>query len=166
MTLVIEDGTGIANANSYVNDATYVAYAAARGRTIGSDATAREIELILAMDYIESKRAQLKGVKTDFEQALQWPRHSVWIDDFQISSTSIPDELKNAQMEAAISANTLDLVPSGTTQDIQSEQVDVLKVSYFQGGSWETVRLDNVDIFLNVLLTNAGGGINANVIRA
>lgn len=158
MALVIEDGTQVASSNTYVSDAEYVAYAAARGKTIGSDATAREIELIKSMDYLEGHRDRFKGDKVTSTQSLQWPRTGVWIDSFQIDSDSIPQELKNAQMEAAIITNATELLQQGEVKDVQSEKVDVIERSYFNGGSWSTIRTDTVDAYLDALLKNSGFG--------
>ena len=158
MTLIIEDGSQVASSNSYVTDAEYVAYAAARGQTIGSDATAREIELIKAMDYIEGHRASFKGDKVAFDQSLQWPRGGVWLDGFQIDSDDIPQELKNAQMEAGAILNGTELLVTGETKNVASEKVDVIERSYFNGGSWSTIRTDTVDVYLDVLLKNSGFG--------
>ena len=167
MTLIIEDGSLVSGANSYVSDAEYVAYAAARGKSIGLDATAREIELIKAMDYIEGHRAKFKGDKFTEEQALQWPRAFVQIDGFYIDTDEIPVDLKNAQLAAASILNTEDLLLTGSNQNIQREKLDKLEVAYFSGGSYETVRTETVDVYLNSLLKAAGGaGINAQAFRA
>jgi len=166
VTLVIEDGSIVTGANSYVDDAEYVAYALARGKTIGSDATAREIELILAMDYIESFRDQFKGVKVQFDQPLQWPRSGVYIDGYIVDFDSIPQELKDAQMEAGIVGNSTNLLKSGTNQNIAKEKLGDMEIEYFNGGSWESVQTDNIDAKFNVLLSNSGFGINANAFRA
>jgi hypothetical protein len=166
MTIIVEDGSIVPGANSYVTDAEYVAYAAARGKTIGADETAREIELTLAMDYIESFRRDLQGDKVEFDQPLQWPRSNVYIDDYFVDFNTIPAEVKKAQMEAGILINSTPILKSGTTQNIQSEKLDTLQVSYFDGGSWETTRTDTVDIWMNILLRNGGNsGINATIVR-
>lgn len=152
--------------NTYVDDAEYVAFSTARGRTVGADATVREQELILAMDYLESHRAQFQGTKATQEQALQWPRSPVYIDGYFVGNDVIPQELKNAQMEAAAIANSESLLKTGATSNVQSETVDVVSVTYFSGGSWEKVRMDTVNIFLLPLLNSGSFGINARVIRA
>lgn len=164
--LIVEDGTGVANSNTYVDDAEYVAFAAARGRTIGADAAIREKELILAMDFIESHRQQFQGIKLLSTQALQYPRTPVYIDSFLFPSDEIPAELKNAQMESAAIVNSESLLKTGTTNNIQKEKVDVIEVTYFNGGSWDSVRMDTVNIFLRPLLNFGSFGSNARVIRA
>lgn len=166
MTLTVEDGSQVANSNTYVDDSEYVAYAAARGKTIGATSTLREIELIKAMDYIEGHRAEFKGSKVASTQSLQWPRFDVWIDGFVVDSDEIPAELENAQMEAAIITYSTELLTTGSVSDVKMEKVDVLEVEYFQGGSWETTRTDTVDVYLNILLKGGGSGINARGTRA
>jgi hypothetical protein len=166
MALIVEDGSIVANANSYVSDADYTAYAAARGKTIGASAAIRDQELILAMDYIESHRAQFQGSKVSSAQALQWPRTGAYIDGFAIGSDEIPQELKSAQIEAAILANSTALLPSGNTQNVQSEKLGELQISYFQNGSWETLRTDSIDVYLDVLLDGDSGIYTFRVDRA
>ena len=166
MTLILEDGSGVTNSNTYVDDAEYVAYALARGKTIGSDATAREIELIKSMDFLEGHRDVFKGMKTEFDQSLQWPRSGVFIDSFQVDFDSIPEELKRAQMESAIILNSTEILKTGDVQNVSKEQLDVLSVEYFNGGSWTNARQETVSAYLNVLLITSSIGVNARVFRA
>lgn len=166
MALIKEDGSQVVGSNTYVDDAEYIAYAAARGKTIGSDATAREIELIKSMDFIEGHRRQFKGLKVAFDQSLQWPRFSVFIDGFDIGSDVIPEELKNAQMETGIAYNGFEVLTTGTNQNVQSEKLDTLEVSYFNGGSWQSPQLETVNVYLEVLLNTSSIGISALVSRA
>ena len=159
MALIVENGTMVNGANSYVSDADYVAYASARGYTIGAFGGAREIELIKAMDYLESYRDQFKGTKVNRDQALQWPRVSVFVDGFQIDSNSLPKELLKAQMELAYQSISYDLSPSGTYQNVQSQQLGTLSISYFSGGSYQGVQLKSVMVFLNELISNSSGHV-------
>lgn len=165
MTLIVEDGTIVANANSYVSDDDYTTYSSARGYTIGADATTREQEILKAMDYIESYRDQFKGLKVSADQPLQWPRYSVYLDGFQLDSNFIPTELKRAVMEAAILSRSTSLVPSGGVQNVQSESIGELSVSYYSGGSYQTVQMKNVDQFLDCLLNIGGPGGKMRAVR-
>jgi len=167
MTLIIEDGSQVPNANSYVTDAEYTAYAASRGLTVGVDALTREIELIKAMDFIESHRKTFKGIKVSGEQSLQWPRSAVWVDSFPINATEIPEELKSAQIEAGIAvSSSIDLLRNENNQNLKREKVDVIEVEYHNGGSWQNIRLDRVNVLLKALLRVGSFGISASVIRA
>lgn len=158
--LIIEDGTGVANANSFVTDAEYTAYATSRGLTVGADAVIREKELILASDFLESLRASYQGFKTDQTNSLQWPRRGVFIDGFPVLDDSIPQELKNAQIEAAAFANANDLISNKASQNVESEKVDVIEISYFSGGKTGSGALDRINVWLRPLLKlNSNGRI-------
>ena len=71
MALVVEDGTGLANATSFVSRADYIAFAVARGVTIADDEAA-DVELVKAMDYLLT-RCYRGDAKTG-DQALPFPR--------------------------------------------------------------------------------------------
>ena len=155
MALVIENGTVVANANSYVTAAELVTYADLRGRTYPATQAEQEQLLIKAMDYLYAKN--YKGIKTDPDnQLLDWPRSNAYVNGRYIDSDEMPTELKNAQIEAALLFNTIDLLQTGEVQNVASEQVDVLAVTYHSGGSWTTVRTDTVDVYLDTLLQSGG----------
>lgn len=113
MTLVIEDGTIVADANSYVDVTELRDYADLRAITSLPVADADcEPLLIKAMDYLESLRARYKGSKTDPTQSLQWPRQDVYIDNILLDANTIPRELKYAQMQLAVEAVAADVQPT------------------------------------------------------
>lgn len=124
-TIIVEDGTGLANSNSYVTEAELIAYAADRGLTLTGTAA---ILLIQAMDYIEGLSYQ--GNKANADQSLQWPRYNVVIDYFYIPSVTIPQLLKDALMETALKIdggnNPLANVPRETIR----EKVGDIEVEY------------------------------------
>ena len=76
-TIIVEDGSVVAGANSYVTEAELTTYAADRGITLTA---ATDVLLIKAMDYIES--LSFIGTKFSEGQSLQWPRSNVYIDGF------------------------------------------------------------------------------------
>ena len=133
MALTIEDGTGVAGANSYVTADDLRAYADSRGTALGTDDSTLEPYLIQAMDIIESYRSRFQGVKTDSDNALQFPRSGVFIDGSEIGDAVIPGELKNAQCQYALDAMTNDLMPNRLVSDtgaVIEETVDVITVKY------------------------------------
>jgi hypothetical protein len=78
MTLIIETGQGLPDAESYASAADLVMYAGKFGVVIPADAPAQEALLrraALAMDGMT-----WKGCKTNSEQALSWPRREVLLD--------------------------------------------------------------------------------------
>lgn len=158
MALVIETGAGIAGANTYVSDAEYTTYAASLGKTVGADATAREIELIGSTYYLETLRDKYQGYKTDNSNTLQFPRVDVCIDGYTIDSDFIPVELKRAQMEAAIFSVSNPLFIDTTNQNIKSEQLDRTgKIEYFSGGSFTSNIMATVNAYLKPLFKASYG---------
>lgn len=129
-SIIVEDGTGIANSETYVTEQELADYAANRGITL----TGVEAELLTtAMDYIESR--PFKGGKNTAAQALQWPRNGVWVDGFRVDSASIPQLLKDAQMEAALATDAGNN-PSGTVdRATKREKLEGLEVVYMDGAA-------------------------------
>jgi hypothetical protein len=157
VALIIEDGSIVANANSFVTAAEMVAYAALRGVTIPADTTTQEQQIILAMDYLIDREQGMKGTRVSELQELPYPRFNVRFNGYYITGAEIPKELKNAQIELAIQVGNSELLISKTTDNVQSVSLDgVISKSYFSGGSWSTVRTDKADAFLDVLLNNGG----------
>lgn len=114
MALEIEDGSGKANSVSYATVAELDAYATARGETLPATEPEKERLLIDAVEFLESQT--YKGERKTRAQALQWPRTGVYIDGFYIPDTEIPRELKNAQLQAAIDSQTVDLMPTANAE--------------------------------------------------
>lgn len=122
MSLIVETGVGIINADSYVATADCAAYALSRGLTFGSDALA-DAALRRATAYVDNQyRLRFPGYRTFRRaQALEWPRtnayytyttppgpvpvYSVAYAYFPydlVPATSIPPEIITATCEAAI----------------------------------------------------------------
>jgi hypothetical protein len=102
MALVVEDGTIVANANSYNDLTTIKAYAVARNRVLPDDDEIVSGYAIRAMDYLESFREQYKGTITDLTQTLQFPRTGVVIDDIELGENAIPGLIIAAQNQLII----------------------------------------------------------------
>ena len=154
--LIIEDGSIVAGANSFTTDAELQAYALARSLTLPATEAERDSLQVLAMDYLFSVEHKLKGCRVSIDQDLPYPRHGVCANGFNIPSDSIPQGIKNAQMELAIQANSSELLINKTNQNIESEKVDVIEVSYFSGGSWETVNTGRANAYLTPYYIGGG----------
>lgn len=153
MTLIVENGNQIPNANSFVTDAEYQAYAIRKGLTVADTEWEREIQLFNAIDYITSKESCMQGYRVSSTQALLFPRTGVLLHGWVFSSNAIPSELKNAQMEAA--ASGLALLTNTTNNNAKREKVDVLEVEYNGSGKKETVNAQRVNVFLNPLMMDS-----------
>ena len=153
MSVVIEDGTVVFAANSYVSETDLVSYAAARGKTLVTDSTQLLIE---AMDYIEG--LFYVGTKFRRDQPLQWPRVNVYIDDWYQNVFTIPKELKKAQMEVAIAIDEGNSPLSLIERDIQKESIaGVISVEYTLGTSSKPI-VRTVNNALKKLLVSGLGG--------
>ena len=121
MALIIENGSGMNNSESYV-DVDYVdAYFLKRGINEWATLTNREQLIIRAMDYIENNYTY-QGTKLVSTQALQFPR---LID----GETVYPIALKNAVCELALKSNDEDLL-ADTDKTTIREKVGALEIEY------------------------------------
>ena len=124
-TIVVETGSGSTTANSYVSEAELTTYAADRGITV----TGTKAELLIrAMDYIESR--DFLGTKKNQTQATMWPRYGVMLNDYYLSSDSIPQLLKDAQMETAIAVGDSVDPLDNQTRETSKEKVGSLEIEY------------------------------------
>jgi hypothetical protein len=111
MALVPEDGTGVADANSYIDMDYADAYFSDRGKDawIDADPAVKEVALIDATDYINMRWGMtpgFKGAVATETQSLLWPRLYVGSSVFQM-----PDTLKRSTAEYAIRALQGPLAP-------------------------------------------------------
>ena len=134
MAIVVEDGTIVSGANSYVSEAELTTYATARGVTLTGDT---EELLIKAMDYVE--QLSFKGFKRLSTQPLQFPRANLVIDDYLIDLDVIPTILKEGLMEVAMSIDNGEDPLADVTRVKQSATVGPISVTYAQGGSSTTL---------------------------
>lgn len=106
MALVVEDGSGIDGANSYVSVSDASSYAVARGLTFPtSPASTAEAALIRATAAIDATyRSRFPGQRVSGrDQALEWPRkYAGDAEGNPIAEDEIPQEIINATIEAAV----------------------------------------------------------------
>lgn len=150
MAIVVEDGSTVTGANSYVSEAELTAYASARGVTLTTDT---EQLLIRAMDYIEALSFQ--GYKWTGTQPLQWPRSNVWVDGILVGADEIPDELKNGLMQTAMAIDDGNDPLQDLERQTKREQVGPLSVEYMDGSAPNTI-VRKISNALRKLLTTGG----------
>lgn len=98
MALVVENGSVVAGANSYVSLAEYREWANARGISSSDSDAILERQVLRAMDYFE--QLNFIGNKANENQPLQWPRTEALIDGYYADATEIPPQVKRALYEA------------------------------------------------------------------
>lgn len=121
MALVIEDGTGLTNSESYVDESYVDAYFLKRGNTEWDSITNKESRIVLAMDFIENNYTYI-GTKLVSTQSLSFPR-------LINGETVYPIAIKNALCELALKANSGDLLQDTGKTTIR-EKVGTLEVEY------------------------------------
>ena len=150
----------MASANSYVTEAELTTYATARGVTLVLGA---EQLLIAAMDYIEAQN--FIGTKQTAAQGLQWPRTSVYIDGYYVESTTIPADLKNAEMATAIAIDEGNGPQNVLCPAVKKEKVDTIEVEYQDGAMSRSID-PKIGASLKKLIVSGGSVHNFNVSRA
>ena len=151
MALIVEDGTGVTSANSYVSTTTLTTFATARSYTLVSGA---ETLLVQAMDYLES--LSYKGLKKGYSQYLQWPRYDVYIDGYYVDSNIIPQQLKDAQCQVAIAIDQGTDMMQDIVRQVTREKVGDLEVQYATGSVNSTTNI-KIRSALWKILENGGG---------
>lgn len=166
MALIVEDGSIVANAVTYVSATDLAAYATARGLTLPADEASRERLLVKAMDFLELLESRFQGSRVSVEQALAWPRYGVTLNGFSVADDSIPTALKNALCQLACDANSVDLMPNGTGREIIRQKVDVIETEYANTGSGSvTPELNKAMAFLTPLFADGATGFTIPIIR-
>jgi hypothetical protein len=150
MTLIVEDGSIVADANSYISLADALLRAPVLGVTISAVTEEGESQLIQAAYALDRDyRSFYKGSKTDPDnQSMQWPRTGVTIDNIEQSENSIPQEVIDSQIfMAGYIASGVDLNPVDDGREIASEEVvGAVKQAYFKNGrTGATVELTGVE---------------------
>ena len=99
ITITIEDGTSVADANSYIS----VSEAKAMVLELGTDISATEDDdvariLIQSFRYLESREPDFSGEVVSSSQPSAWPRKEALRKcRIEIAEDEIPQELKDAQ---------------------------------------------------------------------
>lgn len=125
--IVVEDGTGLADANSWVDRATTIQYALDQGVTLADDSTT-DVLLYKARAYLETFR--YVGERATTTQRLSWPRKNAEIEDVAFPSDEIPQQIIDAQMQLAIYAQSTDLAPVVTGAFVTREKVGPIETEY------------------------------------
>lgn len=90
--MIVEDGTGLANADALISVAYADAYHTARGNAWAGSNAEKEQAIVRATDYVSTM--VFSGTRLTSAQALPWPRADI----------GIPDAIKRATAEYALRA--------------------------------------------------------------
>ena len=157
MTLIVEDGSIVPNANSYVSSDGYMSWADSRFGSGRDSAPVCEDDaerfILRAMDYFESQ--SFIGEKVQGDQPLQWPRSGVYIDNYYVSSASIPKEVVLSIYELAYTEESGNSELAPVDRKVKREKVSSIEVEYADSSS-STVSNRSVPNALRKLLSSGG----------
>lgn len=156
MALIVEDGTIIEDAESYLSVDDADAEIAKRGGNSSWDSltlTQKEVQLRLCTEYMDDNY-NFSGSIVSSDQELCWPRSGTKYD-----TDVIPKEVKRALSVLAYMSLSYELysnVAGGTTAGVKSTKdvLDVLStsVTYFENGTNSQTEFAEVDAILKSLL--------------
>ena len=132
IVLIVEDGSGLPNSNTYADVAAARQYAEERGVELPSDDNKVAQFLIQAMDYLEAQGCKYQGRRTSSTQALQWPRTGVILGCDLLPPNVIPKALISAQFHLMAAASEgIVLQPNMTPADyVIQETVGPITTKY------------------------------------
>ena len=151
VTLIIEDGTGVDNANSYVLLADARAMAEQFGWVLPTDDDEASSALINGFYYLNTLEGQMCGTRTHEDQSGAFPRDNCYCGPFLIANDGIKTEVKQAQVRAAVTYGAgTDVNPDNDGKNIASEAVSgAVSVSYFNNGkTGGSVKITEAEAFL------------------
>lgn len=157
MSIVVEDGTIVAGANSFVSLVDFQTHCEARGRVLDdyNEDSQQTPALIKMADYLND--LPYKGFKTGRDNPMSWPRYGsetgggnyvnillypetyfVGVldrDGYWVGISEVPVEVINAQCEGAwLILTGKDMEPAlDRGGQVQHEKFDVVEFTYFSG---------------------------------
>lgn len=165
-TFVVEDGTGLSTANSYVSRADATTYHDNHGAPTawsGASQAQQEAALRMATQYIDATFGALwDGQRINETMALDWPRYGATDNDgFWVASNSVPQQVEDACAYLALKYLEGDtLLPDDASEtNVISESVTVgpISTSTTYGGSKSTTKTYRlVDRLLGELTSGTG----------
>lgn len=155
VSIVVENGSGLANANSYLSVSDADTYWANRANSTWAAYTTdqKAAALIMATQYLDANYKWRGGLATS-TQALGWPR-DLEFDNEGRTITGVPQKVKHATAEMAIvAAANGSLLPtaSGGSGSVKREKVGPLEVEYTSEG----VSSDDAYTYVQLLLAGLG----------
>lgn len=168
VNLVVEDGRGIPNANSYVSLAYCDEYMVNRNYSawVEQSEYVRSAAIIKAMDYVDNIFLW-KGTRMHKNQSLHFPRKDIQDEDGFDYTGEIPEQLKKAVCEAAFNVFSQYTLYARKSTDgaikKEKKKADVVEIEkeYFSN---EEVKVDwtsayeSLDTMLRGLFRQKGQG--------
>lgn len=134
---IIEDGTGVTDANTYLSLADARQVAENFGLTLPTDDEQAKVALIKGAAFLE--RYRYKGKALTDTQGLSFPRAMLYVNCKLLPSNEVPKSILQAQVFGAAYSVQGDLRGTSDGREVASEKLDVLQVDYFRNGKSNAV---------------------------
>lgn len=163
MAIIVEDGTIVINANSFVSLQDYIDYATTLGLDVNVSGKAEE-QLISAGQFINIQN-NLKGNLVSRDQPMAYPRSGLVLENWSWLHTEIPRQVIQLQMTKAIEVfNGFDVITginttSSSGQVVKKERIEgAITVEYETSGDNGTKvsSVSSSQALLSVLTNNNG----------
>lgn len=168
MPLIVETGQIIPGADSYISLADARALADKYGLVLPADDTEAEAALRNGAGYIGLQESQMCGTRVSATQSLAYPRQNVTLYGFPVASDSIPSQIIQAQVIAAVEyGKGTDVRASSDGRATSMERVEgAVTVQYFNTGTTgATTTITAAIDALRPLLCDMNNGFSFNVYR-
>lgn len=153
MALIIETGSIVNGANSYATAAEFDLYLSDRGLAVSQSESEKEALLINASDNLLSYERRYLGVRVNAAQTLSWPRTEAYIHGFLFDYTSIPDDIKKAQMQLAYESISTAIDTNATGREVIEQEVPgVIKQKFKDGTANKQPKFGKVEKLLSPIL--------------
>lgn len=172
MSLIVEDGSGMENAESYISVADADTYHSNLGNSTWATLTTTVKEQLLrkATNYmVQVYRQSWAGIRKNDTQSLDFPRYLVPKYDngamySYYDENSVPKEVKDACCEFALKANTSALAPD-LDRLTKREKLGTLEVEYDTTKGYPYVQYRAMDNLLSPLLKPTSFSPSASLAR-
>lgn len=168
MPLIVEDGSIVAGADSYVSLSDARALAAKYGWELPADDTETEQALRNGVGYVGLQEPAMCGSRVSAAQELAYPRKNVTLYGFPVAVDSIPSQVIRAQVAAAVEYGAgTDVRATNDGRATSLERVEgAVTVQYFNNGNNGTsVVITAAMDALGPLLCGMNNGSSFNVYR-
>lgn len=168
MALVVEDGSIVPGADSYLSLSDARAMAAKYGYALPADDTEAEAALRKGAMYIGLFESAMCGRRVSAAQPLSFPRTGISLYGFPVANNVIPDQVKLAQVIAGVEyGNGADVRASSDGRVTTMERVEgAVTVQYANNGNTgATISITAADDALRPLLCGSNNGFSFNVYR-
>jgi hypothetical protein len=160
MALIVEDGTIVAGANSFISLADARVMATDLGLVLDADNTIAETQLRQGYyQLIRSYQKRLQGSIVSQEQTGIFPRFNVYANGFLVPSSSIPVDVQRAQVTYSDAINKgADMNATKDSQELASFNVDGVYSETYKDGSNKraTPSVPGVDQWLQPYMQSMG----------